>query len=117
MNRSLTKLVSADRNELDLSKANINPSLPEDAKRECNKLLVEYSDLFTVTPRKPKLTNVLKHKIITDNARPQARKQYRIPHAHEKEVNDQVEEMIRDADFNGDGVINYEEFIKRMMSK
>ena len=29
----------------------------------------------------------------------------------------QVDEMIREADIDGDGQINYEEFVKMMMSK
>merc|ERR1712179_580458 len=34
----------------------------------------------------------------------------------EKLTNEEVDEMIREADMGGDGQINYEEFVKMMMS-
>lgn len=35
----------------------------------------------------------------------------------EKLTDDEVDEMIREADIDGDGQVNYEEFVKMMMSK
>ena len=35
----------------------------------------------------------------------------------EKNTGEEVDEMIREADIGGDGKINYEEFVKMMMSK
>lgn len=35
----------------------------------------------------------------------------------EKLTNEEVEEMLREADVDGDGKINYEEFVKLMLSK
>ncbi len=35
----------------------------------------------------------------------------------EKLTDEEVDEMIREADVDGDGQINYEEFVKMMMSK
>ena len=35
----------------------------------------------------------------------------------EKPTDEEVDEMIRAADVDGDGQINYEEFVKMMMSK
>ncbi len=35
----------------------------------------------------------------------------------EKLTDDEVDEMIREADVDGDGQINYEEFVKMMMAK
>ena len=32
-------------------------------------------------------------------------------------IDEQVDEMIREADIDGDGQVNYEEFVKMMMSK
>jgi Ca2+-binding EF-hand superfamily protein len=35
----------------------------------------------------------------------------------EKLTDEEVDEMIREADVDGDGQINYEEFVKMMMAK
>ena len=35
----------------------------------------------------------------------------------DKLTEDEVDEMIREADFDGNGVINYEEFVRMMMTK
>ena len=35
----------------------------------------------------------------------------------EKLTDEEVDEMIREADIDGDGKISYEEFVKMMMSK
>lgn len=35
----------------------------------------------------------------------------------EKLTEEEVEEMIREADVDGDGLVNYEEFVKMMMQK
>lgn len=35
----------------------------------------------------------------------------------EKLTEEEVDEMIKEADVDGDGQINYEEFVKMMMSK
>ena len=35
----------------------------------------------------------------------------------EKLTDEEVDEMIREADVDGDGEVNYEEFVKMMMNK
>ena len=52
-------------------------------------------NLSATNPRKPRKTNLLEHRIITNNALPVYHKPRRIPVAWEKEVDDQVSEMLR----------------------
>ena len=35
----------------------------------------------------------------------------------EKLTDEEVDEMVKEADTDGDGLVNYEEFVKMMMSK
>jgi len=58
-------------------------------------LLTDYKDAFATNPRKPRKTNLLEHRIITNDALPVYHKPRRIPVAWEKEVDDQVLEMLQ----------------------
>ena len=70
------------------------PSLSKNQQSNLKCLIDEYSDIFTTNSMKPKRTNVLQHTIVTDDALPQYRKPYKIPHAYENEVDKQIKEMI-----------------------
>ena len=58
-------------------------------------LIVDSKDVFATNPRKPRKTHLLEHRIITNDALPVYHKPRRIPVAWEKEVDDQVSEMLR----------------------
>ena len=58
-------------------------------------LVLQYSDVFADNPKKPNRTNLMEHRIITENALPVHTKTRRIPAAWSKEVNDQIEEMLK----------------------
>ena len=51
--------------------------------------------VFALNPKKTETTDKLLHKIETNGSNPQLRRPYRIAHAHLKEVNNQVEEMLK----------------------
>jgi len=58
-------------------------------------LLTDYKAAFATDTRKPRKTNLLEHRIITNDALPVYHKPRRIPVAWEKEVDDQVLEMLQ----------------------
>ena len=58
-------------------------------------MIMDYKDVFATNPRKPRKTHLLEHRIITNDALPVYHKPRRIPVAWEKEVDDQVSEMLR----------------------
>ena len=62
-------------------------SLSSDEKIILQNLITSYGEVFAVDPKKPRLNNITKHSIDTQNSLPQFRKPYRIPGAYEDEVN------------------------------
>ena len=70
-------------------------SLTSTERKEAEKLVKKYERLFTKNSKKPKQTNLVKHRIITNNALPVKSKYRRIPVAWEKEVESQVQEMLQ----------------------
>ena len=62
---------------------------------EARDLVMKYEQLFTGDSKKPKQTHLVNHRIITDDALPVKAKYRRIPAAWEKEVQDQVQEMLK----------------------
>ena len=48
----------------------INTSLRNSHKEKINRLLNQYQDVFAINPKKPAVTNKIKHKIDTRNSQP-----------------------------------------------
>ena len=78
------------------SKLSINHgnALTEKEQDQLRALISQYEDIFAANPRKPTPVRNMTHRIITDNAQPVCMKPYRIPHAWNKEVGDQVQQML-----------------------
>ena len=78
------------------SKLSINHgnALSEKEQEQLRASISQYEDIFAANPRKPTPERNMTHRIITDNAQPVCMKPYRIPHAWNKEVGDQVQEML-----------------------
>ena len=59
-------------------------------------LLIDYSDCFAANPKKPSVTDLGEHKIVTiPSAVPVKAKQYRMSPQQEDEVNRQCDEMVQ----------------------
>ena len=71
--------------------ANLSPA----ELSEAQELVKKYEQLFTGNSKKPKQTHLVNHQIITGDALPVKSKYRRVPAAWEKEVEDQVQEMLR----------------------
>ena len=78
------------------SKLSINHgnALMEKEQDQLRALISQYEDIFAANPRKPTPVRNMTHRIITDKAQPVCMKPYRIPHAWNKEVGDQVQQML-----------------------
>ena len=73
----------------------LDDNLNDAHKARVVNLLKKYNDIFTDDPKKPSRNNLLSHDIITETAKPTYIKPRRIPMGWEKEVNSQVEEMLK----------------------
>ena len=72
----------------------INTSLPNSHKEKIKRLINQYQDVFTINPKKPSVTNKIRHKIETRNSQPVKCKSLRVAPAVEREINAQVREML-----------------------
>ena len=64
-------------------------------KKKLQQLIDENKDLFAADSKNPKRTNLMQHRIITDDALPVKAKGRRVPVAWEDYVNEQIQEMLR----------------------
>ena len=69
-----------------------NLSLNE--RKELISMITKFKDVFASNPKKPSLVQNMEHRIITEDAQPTRQKPRRIPQAWNKEVNEQVQEML-----------------------
>ena len=77
-----------------LADIKISDRLSRDEKSEVTRLIKEYQDIFAANPKKPKQTTLLEHRIITNDALPVSHKPRRVPVAWEKDMDQQVSEML-----------------------
>ena len=85
----------------DHSKRTINRSditfgekLPQNDRDKPFDVIDQFSDVFAENPKKPTLSKIMEHQIITENALPNRLKPRRIPHACENDLNTQIQEML-----------------------
>ena len=70
----------------------MNPELTEEQRREVMKVLEEFQDAFTGVPG---LTNLGKHSITLTSEEPIHSKPYSLPHAMQKEVEKELDDMLK----------------------
>ncbi|KAI3382150.1 hypothetical protein SNEBB_003688, partial [Seison nebaliae] len=80
------------KQDCDYRDVKINPDLNDNKKRQLKGLIEEYRDIFTNLPGE---TNLEKHSIETTNDEPTRQKQYVLPYAMRKKVDEEVEEMLK----------------------
>uniref|UniRef100_A0A3Q7JEC7 EF-hand domain-containing protein n=1 Tax=Solanum lycopersicum TaxID=4081 RepID=A0A3Q7JEC7_SOLLC len=69
----------------------------------------------------PEFLNLMARKMKDTDSEEELKEAFRLRHVMtnlgEKLTDEEVDEMIREADVDGDGQINYDEFVKVMMAK
>ena len=96
-NADTTIIARLDRSEGDschLTDISIGTDLSPNQKACVKDLVESYKDVFSLNPRKPKINNILNHKIITNDALTVKQRMYRTPKAWEEEIEYQVKEML-----------------------
>ena len=85
-----------DPNDLQphLSNIQFGENLTAEQKETAQNLINQYTDVFAVNPKKPQITNLIEHRIITPDALPVNNKARRFPKAWEPEIDQQIQEML-----------------------
>ena len=92
---SNTKPISGKVTKMDKNAIVFGEGLAASEKKELRELLMRRSNLFAEDPKKPNQTNLVEHKVLTGNNLPTKEKLRRILHAWEREVNEEVDEMLQ----------------------
>ena len=96
INESVSKIYSIEEKNLPSNQSNINHgnNISDDEKDQLRALISMYGDVFASNSRKPTQVRNMAHRIITNDAQPVRMKPYRILHAWDKEVSNQVQHML-----------------------
>ena len=82
-------------NSTELNKVTIGAQLNIYQRQQVTDLLSEFENVFAINPKKTRQTNLTKHRIITGDAQAVYVKPRRIPITREKDVELQIDEMVR----------------------
>ncbi|KAK3739967.1 hypothetical protein QZH41_009486, partial [Actinostola sp. cb2023] len=75
-----------------LDKVKIGPDINEEQRKQVQKLLMKYEDIFTGEPGS---TNLVNHKIELTTTQPIRQRPYAIPYAKKQAVKEEVEKMLQ----------------------
>ena len=81
-------------NHFDLEKITIGKNVPVNERKRILEVLKQYEHVFAQNTKKPNVVTHASHKIKTSDTSPVFRKPFPTPYAQEKEVDDQVREML-----------------------
>jgi hypothetical protein len=73
----------------------INDKLPDKQRKRVLELLSKYESIFQWGEFDTGLTDVAEHSIDTGNSKPERQKPYRLPHAAQQEVENQINNMLK----------------------
>ena len=95
-NETVSKIDSQEGENLSIPQSSVNHgnNISDDEKDQLRALISKYGGIFASNPRKPTPVRNMTRRIITNDAQPVRMKPYRIPHAWDKEVSDQVQRML-----------------------
>ena len=91
---SVKSTVGSYNESIELGNVAISDQLLPAEKDRLQSLLGAYKEVFAENPKSPKRTDILEHKIVTNDALPVYRKPRRVPVAWEKDIDLQVTEML-----------------------
>jgi len=74
----------------------LSKNFPEDQKDQLTQLCTEFSDIFGIESEAISTNNFYKQKLNLSDPTPVFIKNYKTPHAHKNEIENQVEKLIRD---------------------
>ena len=74
--------------------SHIHPSIPESSAIALKDTLVHYADVFSKSERDLGITDLVTHRIDTDNSVPIRQQLRRFPPAHVKAISEHVENML-----------------------
>ena len=96
VNETVSKIDSKEVGSSSNPQWNINHgnNISDHEKDQLRTLISKYSEIFASNPKKPTPVRNVTHRIITNDAQPVRLKPYRIPHSWDKEVSDQVQQML-----------------------
>ena len=96
VNETVSKIDSKEDGSSSNPQSNINHgnNISDHEKEQLKTLISKYSKIFASNPRKPTPVRNMAHRIITNDAQPVRLKPYRIPHAWDNEVSNQVQQML-----------------------
>ena len=96
VNEIVSKIDSQEAENSSIPQSNVNHgnNISDDEKDQLKALISKYGGIFASNPRKLTPVRNMTHRIITNDAQPVRMKPYHIPHAWNKEVSDQVQQML-----------------------